>query len=88
MPVQAVEPAGALAVAFGACNANSGGRTIRGRHRYVNGGQLSTNVFAMPGRLLDTRGPGTPTLFVSPGAPRMFLLGVSYAFGGAAAADD
>ena len=57
------------------------------RH-YVNGGQLSTNVFDTPSRLLDSHGPGTPTLFVSPGAPRTFLLGVSYAFGGAAAADD
>ena len=56
--------------------------------RYVNGGLLSTNVFDTPGRLIDTTGPGTPTLFVAPGAPRSFLLGVSYAFGGAAADDD
>jgi len=56
--------------------------------RYVNGGLLSTNVFDRPDRLIDTTGPGTPTLFVSPGAPRSFLLGVSYAFGGARAGDD
>lgn len=56
--------------------------------RYVNGGLLSTNVFDTPNRLIDTTGPGTPTLFVAPGAPRSFLLGVSYAFGGAAADDD
>jgi outer membrane receptor protein involved in Fe transport len=56
--------------------------------RYVNGGLLSTNVFDRPDRLIDTTGPGTPTLFVSPGAPRSFLLGVSYAFGGARARDD
>lgn len=55
--------------------------------RYVSAGQLSTNVFDTPNRLIDTTGPGSPTLFVSPGAPRALLLGLSYAFGGAAADD-
>lgn len=50
--------------------------------RYAVSGQLSDNVFDTPGRLLDAGGAGTPALFVAPGAPRAFLLGLRYAFVG------
>lgn len=56
------------------------------RHYFVSG-QLSTNVFDTPDRLIDVRGTGTPTLFVAPGAPRTWLLGLRYAFGMAGSAD-
>lgn len=51
------------------------------RH-YFASGQLSDNVFDTPGRLIDTTGAGTSTLFVAPGAPRAWFAGVSYRFGG------
>ncbi|HUW54161.1 MAG TPA: TonB-dependent receptor [Rhodanobacter sp.] len=51
--------------------------------RYDNGGLLSDNVFDTPNRLVDLTGPGTPTLFVAPGTPRAYLVGLSYSFGGA-----
>ncbi|MHB1274002.1 MAG: TonB-dependent receptor [Rhodanobacter sp.] len=50
---------------------------------YDNGGLLSDNVFDTPNRLVDLTGPGTPTLFVAPGTPRAYLVGLSYSFGGA-----
>lgn len=56
------------------------------RHYFISG-QLSNNVFDTPRRLIDTTGPGTPTLFVAPGAPRAWFVGISYAFGGAKAND-
>jgi outer membrane receptor protein involved in Fe transport len=49
--------------------------------RYFASGQLSDNVFDTPGRLIDTTGPGTSTLFVAPGAPRGWFVGMSYRFG-------
>lgn len=52
--------------------------------RYFVSGQLSNNVFDTPGRLVDTSGPGTPSLFVSPGAPRGYFVGLAYKFGDAA----
>jgi outer membrane receptor protein involved in Fe transport len=51
--------------------------------RYFGNGQLSDNVFDTPNRLLDFTGSGTSTLFVAPGAPRTYLVGLSYDFGGA-----
>jgi outer membrane receptor protein involved in Fe transport len=51
--------------------------------RYFVNGQLSNNVFDTPNRLIDVTGPGTPTLFVAPGAPRAYLVGLSYDFGAA-----
>jgi hypothetical protein len=42
---------------------------------------LSDNVFDTPNRLIDTSGPGTSTLFVAPGAPRGWFVGMSYRFG-------
>lgn len=50
--------------------------------RYFVSGQLSDNVFDTPNRLIDTSGPGTSTLFVAPGAPRGWFVGMSYHFGG------
>ncbi|MGH8155171.1 MAG: TonB-dependent receptor [Rhodanobacteraceae bacterium] len=50
------------------------------RHYFVSG-QLADNVFDTPTRLIDTTGPGTPTLFVMPGAPRGWFVGLSYDFG-------
>lgn len=50
--------------------------------RYFVSGQLSNNVFDTPNRVIDTTGPGTPTLFVSPGAPRAYFVGLRYAFAG------
>lgn len=49
--------------------------------RYVISGQLSDNVFDAPNRLIDTTGPGTSTLFVVPGAPRGWFVGLRYDFG-------
>lgn len=49
--------------------------------RYFVSGQLSDNVFDTPNRLIDATGPGTPTLFVMPGAPRGWFVGLSYQFG-------
>ncbi|MBS0432108.1 MAG: TonB-dependent receptor [Proteobacteria bacterium] len=49
--------------------------------RYFVSGQLSDNVFDTPDRLIDTSGPGTSTLFVAPGAPRGWFVGLSYHFG-------
>lgn len=49
--------------------------------RYFVSGQLSDNVFDTPDRLVDTTGPGTPTLFVMPGAPRGWFVGLNYDFG-------
>jgi outer membrane receptor protein involved in Fe transport len=51
------------------------------RH-YFASGQLSDNVFDTPNRLIGTSGPGTSTLFVAPGAPRGWFVGMSYHFGG------
>ena len=51
------------------------------RH-YFSSGQLSDNVFDTPNRLIDTSGPGTSTLFIAPGAPRGWFVGMSYHFGG------
>ncbi len=48
--------------------------------RYFESGQLSDNVFDDPGRLIDTTGPGTPTLFVAPGTPRGWFAGLRYDF--------
>ncbi|MGH8155777.1 MAG: TonB-dependent receptor domain-containing protein, partial [Rhodanobacteraceae bacterium] len=50
------------------------------RHYFISG-QLSDNVFDTPNRLIDTRGPGTSTLFVAPGAPRGYFVGFRYRFG-------
>ncbi|TAM08101.1 MAG: TonB-dependent receptor [Rhodanobacter sp.] len=50
-------------------------------HRYFISGQLSDNVFDSPNRLIDTTGPGTSTLFVVPGAPRGWFVGLRYDFG-------
>jgi outer membrane receptor protein involved in Fe transport len=50
------------------------------RHYFISGG-LSDNVFDTPNRLIDATGPGTPTLFVSPGAPRGYFIGVRYELG-------
>ena len=50
--------------------------------RYFAGGQLADNVFDTPNRLVDTSGPGTSTLFVAPGAPRGWFVGMSYRFDG------
>lgn len=50
--------------------------------RYFISGQLSDNVFDTPGRLIDTTGPGTSTLFVAPGAPRGGFVGLRYDFAG------
>ncbi|HEV7122459.1 MAG TPA: TonB-dependent receptor [Rhodanobacter sp.] len=52
------------------------------RHYFLNGA-LSKNVFNTPNHLIDTDGPGTSTLFVAPGAPRGYLVGLRYNFGGA-----
>lgn len=49
--------------------------------RYFASGRLSDNVFDTPGRLIDTAGAGTSTLFVAPGAPRGWFAGMSYRFG-------
>jgi outer membrane receptor protein involved in Fe transport len=51
--------------------------------RYFASGQLSDNVFDAPGRLIDSDGPGTSTLFVAPGAPRGWFVGLRYDFAGA-----
>lgn len=49
--------------------------------RYFISGQLGDNVFDTPRRLIDTGGPGTPTLFVAPGAPRAWFAGARIEFG-------
>ncbi|MBN8923827.1 MAG: hypothetical protein BGP10_08140 [Rhodanobacter sp. 68-29] len=49
--------------------------------RYFASGQLGSNVFDTPDRLVDTNGPGTSTLFVAPGAPRAWFAGLQYDFG-------
>lgn len=49
--------------------------------RHFVSGQLSANAFDTPGRLIGTTGPGTPTLFVAPGAPRALFVGLRYDFG-------
>ncbi|TAN06557.1 MAG: TonB-dependent receptor [Rhodanobacteraceae bacterium] len=50
------------------------------RHYFVSG-SLSDNVFDTPNRLIDATGPGTPTLFVVPGAPRACFVGLRYDLG-------
>lgn len=50
--------------------------------RYFVSGQLSRNIFDTPNRLVDFTGRGTPTLFVTPGAPRGYFVGVRYGFAG------
>jgi outer membrane receptor protein involved in Fe transport len=50
-------------------------------HHYFISGALSDNVFDTPNRLIDISGPGTPTLFVAPGAPRSYFVGLRYSFG-------
>jgi outer membrane receptor protein involved in Fe transport len=50
-------------------------------HRYFTSGALSNNVFDTPNRLIDSSAPGTSTLFVSPGAPRSYFVGLRYRFG-------
>ncbi|HEX7326501.1 MAG TPA: TonB-dependent receptor [Rhodanobacteraceae bacterium] len=52
------------------------------QRRYFVSGQLSDNVFDTPERLIDTTGPGTSTLFVAPGAPRGYFVGLRYRFAG------
>jgi len=54
------------------------------RH-YVMNGQLSDNVFDTPNRLIDLTTSGKSTLFVAPGEPRAYLVGLSYDFGAPAA---
>lgn len=49
---------------------------------YFISGQLSSNIFDTSDRLVDTTGPGTPTLFVSSGAPRGYFVSLSYRFAG------
>lgn len=56
-------------------------------HHYFISGALSNNVFDTPNRLINTSSPGSSTLFVAPGAPRGFFVGLRYNFGGAADAD-
>ena len=51
--------------------------------RYFISGALSNNVFNTPNRLINISGPGTSTLFVAPGAPRAYFVGLRYSFGGA-----
>ncbi|HLI18032.1 MAG TPA: TonB-dependent receptor [Rhodanobacteraceae bacterium] len=49
-------------------------------HRYFVSGKLGDNVFDTSARLIDSTGPGTPTLFVAPGAPRGWFVGLRYGF--------
>jgi iron complex outermembrane receptor protein len=46
--------------------------------RYQVSGQLGSNVFDNPQRLVDLTGAGTSTLYVAPGAPRAYFVGLSY----------
>ncbi|HUH30375.1 MAG TPA: TonB-dependent receptor [Rhodanobacter sp.] len=48
--------------------------------RYVISGALGNNVFNTPDRLINTSGPGASTLFVAPGAPRGYSVGLRYDF--------
>lgn len=50
-------------------------------HSYFISGALSNNVFDTSNRLINTSGPGTSTLFVAPGAPRSYFIGLRYSFG-------
>ncbi|MGH8113377.1 MAG: TonB-dependent receptor [Rhodanobacteraceae bacterium] len=50
--------------------------------RYFVSGQLADNVFDTPNRLIDTTGPGTSSLFIVPGAPRGWFVGLRYRFAG------
>ena len=54
---------------------------------YFVSGALSNNVFNTSDRLINTSGPGTSTLFVAPGAPLGYFVGLRYEFGAAAEAD-
>ncbi|HEV7123410.1 MAG TPA: TonB-dependent receptor, partial [Rhodanobacter sp.] len=56
------------------------------RHYFISGA-LGNNVFNTPNRLINISGPGAPTLFVAPGAPRGYFIGLRYSFGGAADGD-
>ena len=51
--------------------------------RYFISGALSSNVFNTPDRLINISGPGASTLFVAPGAPRGYFVGMRYDFGAA-----
>jgi iron complex outermembrane receptor protein len=55
--------------------------------RYFISGTLGNNVFNTPNRLINIDGPGASTLFVAPGAPRGYFVGLRYRFGGAADGD-
>lgn len=46
-------------------------------------GLPSDNVFDTPGRPIDAERPGKSTLFVAPGAPRGYFIGLRYDFAGA-----
>lgn len=50
-------------------------------HRYFISGALSNNVFNTPNRLINISGRGASTLFVAPGAPRGYFVGLRYEFG-------
>jgi hypothetical protein len=41
---------------------------------------LSNNVFNTPNHLINTSGPGASTLFVAPGVPRGYFVGLRYDF--------
>ena len=56
-------------------------------HRYFVSGALSNNVFNTPDRLINISGAGSSTLFVAPGAPRGYFIGLRYSFGDAADGD-
>lgn len=49
--------------------------------RYASNGLLSDNVFDTPSRAVDLHGPGTPALFVAPGAPRGVFIALAYDWG-------
>ncbi|MEO6799360.1 MAG: TonB-dependent receptor [Rhodanobacter sp.] len=55
--------------------------------RYFISGALSNNVFNTPNHLINISGPGAATLFVAPGAPRAYFIGMRYSFGGATDGD-
>jgi outer membrane receptor protein involved in Fe transport len=50
-------------------------------HRYFVSGALSNNVFNTPNRLINISSRGASTLFVAPGAPRGYFVGLRYEFG-------
>lgn len=50
------------------------------QHYFISGA-LSNNVFNTPNRLINIGGAGASTLFVAPGAPRGYFVGLRYDFG-------